>query len=182
MKSTLFLAVGTVTAFSLVQAGADGAASQEPNADYVVVSSSHVNLRTGPGTDRVVIARAEKGDIFTYVGETEGWVEIRMFSEEPRYISRSYVYPLTASQIVPGHNLALPADSTCQALYAAVQWAMDRAELEATEILPVSVDAQRHEALNRILQDRLMMEFFHEHGVQAVMYEALMEEAGAKGW
>ena len=99
MKSTLFLAVGAVTAFSLAQAGVYGAASQEPNADYVVVSSSHVNLRTGPGTDRVVIARAEKGDIFTYVGETEGWVEIRMFSEEPRYISRSYVYPLTASQI-----------------------------------------------------------------------------------
>ena len=182
MKGALFLAVGTVTAFSLAQAGSGAAASQESNADYVVVRSFDVNLRTGPGTDRVVIARSEKGDIFTYVGETEEWVEIRMFSEAPRYVSRSYVYPLTASQIVPGHDLALPADSTCQALYAAVKWAMDRAALEATEILPASVDAQRHEALSRIIQDRLLMEFFHKHGVQPVMYEALMDEAGARGW
>jgi hypothetical protein len=182
MKGALFLAVGTVTAFSLAQAGADGAVNQGPNADYVVVRSFDVNIRTGPGIDRVVITQAEKGDIFAYVGETEGWVEIRMFSEEPRYISRSHVYPLTASQIVPGHNLALPADSTCQALYAAIQWATDRAELEATEILPASVDAQRHATLSRILQDRLLMEFFHEHGVQVVMYEALIEEAGAQGW
>ena len=182
MKGALILAVGTVTAFSLAQAGSEGAASQESNADYVVVSSFDVNIRTGPGTDRVVIAQAEKGDIFTYVSEVEGWVEIRMLSEEPRYISRSYVYPLTASQIVPGHNLALPADSTCQALYAAMQWATDRAALEATEILPASVDARRHDTLRRILEDRLLMEFFRKHGVQPVMYEALIEEAGARTW
>ena len=179
MKCTTLLALGAVSAFCIPQIGA---AKQQAATEYVVVSNSDVNFRTGPGTDRVVIARAEKGDIFTYVGETGEWVEIRMFSEEPRYVSRSYVYPLTASQIVPGHNLTLPADSTCQALYAAVQWAIDRVELEATEILPASVDAQRHETLTRILEDRLMMEFFHNHGVQAVMYEALLDEAGAKGW
>ena len=182
MKGALFLAVGAVTAFSLTLAGSDGAASQESNADYVVVRSFDVNIRTGPGTDRVVIAQAEKGDLFTYVGEAEGWVEIRMFSGEPRYISRSHVYPLTESQIVPGHNLALPADSTCQALFAAVQWATNRAELEATEILPASVDALRHATLSRILQDRLIMELFHKHGVQAVMFEALMGESGARSW
>ena len=32
--------------------------------EYVVTRSPNVNIRTGPGTDRVIIGRTTKGDIF----------------------------------------------------------------------------------------------------------------------
>ena len=54
-----------------------------------------MNLRTGPSTNAMVIGRAEKGDIFRVVGQTEEWYKVLMFSGEPRYVTKSdFVYPL----------------------------------------------------------------------------------------
>lgn len=123
----------------LTLSGVESVVAQETVPDYVVVSGSNVNVRTGPGTDRVVIGLAHKGDLFVCTGESGDWFEIQMFSEEPRFISALHVYPLTRSQIVPGHELRLPAsDSVAWSLHASIQWATDWARVEAEELLPAS--------------------------------------------
>jgi hypothetical protein len=153
--------------------GTEDVVAQDSATKYVVVGSHVVNLRTGPSTDRALIGRADKGDLYAYVGETGDWFEIEMFSGDRRYIHKSFAYPLTEQQIVPGHNLQLPEDSVSRALRATIRWAIDRAEVEATEILPVSLDAERHATLRRILEDRILLEVFHRHGVQPVVYRML---------
>jgi len=173
-------AIGALMVMALAFVTENGKA-QESDTKYVVVGSHVVNLRTGPSTDRVLIGRADKGDLYAYVGETGDWFEIEMFSGDRRYIHKSFAYPLTESQIVPGHNLQLPADSVARALRATIRWAIDRAEVEATEVLPASLDAERHATLRRILEDRILLEAFHRHGVQPVVYRMLsgVEGGGA---
>jgi len=166
----------------LAALGVERAAAQETVPDYVVVSGFNVNIRTGPGMDRVVIGLAQKGDLFVCSGQTDDWFEIRLFSDDHRYISRSHVYPLTRSQIVPGHELRLPAnDSVAGSLYASIQWATDRARVDATELLPVSLDSARHAALRRVIFDRLVLSLFQSHGghgIQPAIYRALLDDMG----
>ncbi len=162
--------------------GAAGTTAQQTAPDYVVVSHFDVNVRTGPATDRVVIGLARKGDLFVYTGEVGDWFEIEVFSDDHRYISKAHVYPLTASQIVPGHRLRLPPDSIARSLHASIQWAIDRAQVEATELLPASVDSARHRVLRNVIFDRLVLGFFAEHGaygVQPAVYRALLNDMGA---
>ncbi len=155
---------------------------QEKAPDYVVVAHSDVNLRTGPAPDRVVVAVARKGDVFVCTRVVGDWFEIELFSDDRRYISTAHAYPLTASQIVPGHRLRLPRDSLAQSLYEKIQWAVDRAEVEATELIPASVDATRHRVLRNITVDRLVFDLFKRHaqrGVQPAVYRALLDDMGA---
>ena len=84
--------------------GAEQVTAQGTAPDYVVVSGFNVNVRTGPGTDRVVIGRAQKGDLFLCTGQSGHWFEIRMFSDDRRYISPSHAYPLTRAHIIPGQR------------------------------------------------------------------------------
>jgi SH3-like domain-containing protein len=174
--------LGIPLIISFVALGGGSIAAQEPTPDYVVAAASDVNIRTGPGTDRVVIGLAQKGDLFSCTGQTGAWFEIRLFSDDARYINGSYVYPLTSAQIVPGHELRLPAsDSVAQSLFDAIQWATDRARVEATELLPASLDSVRHAALRRIIFDRLVLNLFRshgDHGIQPAIYGALLADNG----
>lgn len=151
---------------------AGGVGAQE----YVVMGTPHVNLRTGPGTDFVVVGKAQKGDVFPVTGETDGWWEIRLFSGEPRYVSKAVrVYPLAAGDVVPEHGLVLPESQTlCNSVFRSVLMGLDRAEREAEELLPRGVDAARHDALRRVLEDRILLEMFHIYGLQAPVFGALM--------
>ena len=38
------------------------------------------------GAGFVIVSQAAKGDLFRITGEADGWWEIRMFSEAPRYV------------------------------------------------------------------------------------------------
>jgi hypothetical protein len=143
---------------------------------YVVMGTPHVNLRTGPGTEHVVVARAEKGDIFHVTGQTGGWWEIRMFSGDARYVSKAVrVYPLEPSQLVEGHGMTLPESAArCNSMRQSVLMGLDRAQREADELLPRTVDAQRHDSFRRVLEDKILLETFHNYGLQPALYEPLM--------
>jgi len=151
-------------------------AAQASPQTYVVMGTPYVNLRTGPGTEYVVVGRAEKGDIFHVSGETDGWWEIRMFSGDARYVSKAVrVYPLEPSQLVPAHGMVLPeSEARCRSMRQSVIIGLDRAQREAEELLPREVDGPHHDNLRRVLEDRILLEMLHIYGVQPAMYEPLM--------
>ena len=144
--------------------------------EYVVMGTPHVNVRTGPGTGFVVVGMAEKGDLFEVAGETDGWWEIRMFSGDTRFVSKSVrVYPLTSAEIVPGHGLRIPdAEERCRSIRRSVQMGLERARREAEELLPPEVDGPRHDVLRRVLEDRILLEMFHIYGLQPPVFDQLM--------
>ena len=143
---------------------------------FVVMGTPYVNLRTGPGTDHVVVGKAEKGDLFHVTGQTDGWWEIRMFSGDARYVSKAVrVYPLEPSQLVEGHGMTLPeSEERCRSMRQSVLMGLDRAQREAQELLPAEVDSWRHDNLRRVLEDRILLEMFHIYGLQPALYEPLM--------
>ena len=144
---------------------------------YVVMGTPHVNLRTGPGTEYVVVGKAQKGDIFRVSGQTDGWWEIEMFSGDARYVSKDVrVYPLEDDQLVDGHNMRLPESAVrCNSMRQSVLMGVDRATTEANELLPLNVDPARHEKLRRVLEDQILLDMFHNYGLQPAMFDSLME-------
>jgi uncharacterized protein YgiM (DUF1202 family) len=145
--------------------------------EYVVMLSRNINIRTGPSTNRVVVGRAWKGDIFDLVGEDDNWFEIAMFSGERRYVSRSWAAKLTESQLVSGHRMELPTSGdTRWALYRDVRAAQARAKGEADELIPASVDEERNLNLRQVLEDRHALEVFSIYSIQPALYSRLMAE------
>jgi hypothetical protein len=152
--------------------------------DYVVMGTPLVNLRTGPSTNAMVIGRAEKGDIFKVVGETDEWYEILMFSGEPRYVTKSgYVYPLQKGDLVSGHGMALPPSTArARSIFWDTEKGLDRAAREALEIIPATLNRDRYTTLKKVLEDRILLEMFHIHGIQPALYRDLVAEARREGW
>lgn len=151
--------------------------------EYVVMISRNINLRTGPGTDRVVIGRAWKGDIFELAGETGNWYKIEMFTGDHRYVSKSWSARLREDQIVQGHGMRLPEEEdTRRALCRDIESARARARGEAEELIARSLDAERNANLERVLEDRFVLEVFGIYSIQPGIYPELMDEAAEKSW
>jgi hypothetical protein len=55
---------------------------------------------------------------------------------------------------------------------------VDRAQREADELVPRTVDGPSHDRLRRVLEDRILLEMFHIYGVQPALFEPLM----ARDW
>jgi hypothetical protein len=159
-------------------------ASLAQDFDYVVMGTPLVNIRTGPSTDAMVIGKAQKGDVFQVVREIEDWFEILMFSGEVRYVTNAdYVYPLTEDQIVEGHRLLLPESSArSRAIFWDSERGLDRAAREASEIVPVTMNREIHTRFRKILEDKVLLEMFHIHGIQPAVYQELVAEARREGW
>ncbi len=144
--------------------------------EYVVMISRNINLRTGPGTDRFIVGRAWKGDIFELVGEIESWYEIMMFSGDYRYVSKTWSAKLTESDISPGHRMTLPvSDDSLRAMQRDVLHAKERAAREADEIIPASVDYERNMVFRRMLEDRHIMEVMGMYSVQPALYPDMVD-------
>lgn len=152
------------------------AVSEAHAQEYVVMGTPHVNLRTGPGTDFVVVGKAQKGDLFQVTGETDGWWEVRMFSGVPRYVSKEVrVYPLRADELLPDHGMSLPESAArCRSIQGSVLLGLDRAQREAEELLPKEVHALLHDELRSVLEDRILLEMFHIYGLQPTLFPELM--------
>ena len=152
--------------------------------DYVVMGTPLVNLRTGPSTNAMVIGRAEKGDVFKVLGQTEEWYRVLMFSGEPRYVTKSeFVYPLESGQLVVGHEMELPhSTSRARSIFWDTEQGMDRAAREALEIIPATLNRERYNVLKKILEDRILLEMFHIHGIQPALYGELVSEARKAKW
>ncbi len=178
VKSSSFIVAALV--ITAVVASSKEACSQE----YVVMGTPMVNIRTGPSTEHVVVGRAEKGDIFRVAATDGDWIEIEMFTKDRRYVfSASYVYPLTSADLVPGHRMAL-SDSArvLRRAYQDIMAAKTRAQREASEIIPETANAERHAYLRRIIEDRVILETMHIHGIQPALYVDLMEHAQEAKW
>lgn len=150
--------------------------------EYVVMRSRNINLRTGPGTDRFIIGRAWKGDIFELVDEAGNWYEILMFSGDYRYVSKSWAARLTEGQLVPGHNMSLPTDGDrLNSLYLDIIHAKERAGREADEIVPPLENEDRNKTLRNILEDRHILEVMQMYSVQPALYCEVVNELGEEG-
>ena len=173
----------SLSAILLISATLPAGAWAAPQ-DYVVMGTPLVNLRTGPSTNAMVIGRAEKGDIFKVVEATEEWYRILMFSGEPRYVTRSdFVYPLGREQLVDGHRMFLPTSTArARSIFWDTEKGLDRAAREALEVIPATLNRERYNVLERILEDRILLEMFHIHGIQPALYRDLVAEARKEGW
>lgn len=162
-----FIAAGV--AFSLGSASVCGQVAE--SGDFVVLSHFDVNIRNGPGLDEVIVGRSDKGTLFPLIGETGDWYEIRLFSDVPRYVSKSLAYHMTGDRIIPGHRLEPPAaDDMADWLISAIQVETGRAEREAEALLPLELDAERHETLRKLLVDRNLLNLFEDQGIQPAVY------------
>jgi hypothetical protein len=151
--------------------------------EYAVMLSRNINIRTGPGTDRVIVGRAWKGDVFELSGETGNWWKIHMFSGDDRYVSKSWAARLSESQILPGHGMKLPADVDARrAIYRDIQSALARARGEAEEMISASLDVERNANVERVLEDRFVLEVFSIHSVQPALFPDLIEEGQDAEW
>ena len=147
--------------------------------DYVVMISRNINIRTGPGTDRFVIGRAWKGDMFELIDETGNWYEIVMFSGDYRYVSKSWAARLAGDELLPGHQMTVPADGDkLNALYRDILHTMERAGREADEIIPPLENEKRNSTLRNILEDRHLLELMQMHSVQPALYCEIVNEMG----
>jgi len=152
--------------------------------DFVVMGTPLVNLRTGPSTNAMVIGRAEKGDVFKVVGETDEWYRILMFSGEPRYVTKAdFVYSMSRDDLVEGYQMALPTSTArCRSIFWDTEEGLDRAAREALEIIPATMNRERYDVLKKILEDKILLEMFHIHGVQPALYGELVAEARRERW
>ncbi len=152
--------------------------------DYVVLGTPLVNIRTGPSPDAMVVGRAQKGDIFKVVGQTEEWYRVVLFSNEPRFILKAdYVHPLSTDQLLEAHGMALPASTArCRSIFWDTESGLDRAAREASEIIPRTLNLERHTVLRRVLEDRILLEMFAVHRVQPALYRELVATARREGW
>lgn len=152
--------------------------------DFVVMGTPLVNVRTGPSTGSMVVGQADKGDIFEVVGEEDGWYKVKMFSSTPRYVVKAnFVYPLARADLVDGHEMFLPTSTArLRSIFWDTEEGLDRAAREATEVIPVTLNRDRHTYLKQVLEDRVLLEMFHIHGVQPALYRELVGEARKEHW
>ena len=149
--------------------------------EYVVLLRSGVNLRTQPQRDAIVIGEASKGSIFLFHAEAGDWLVIEMFSGEKRFVSKSYAARI--STVVPQHHYRLPDEmSVRRELCRRIRKAEARAMREAAEIVPATLDADKHHHYLAILTDRYILKAFHNAEVHPGLYNDLMAEARARGW
>lgn len=175
---TLFPILGFLMACGL--SGVETLAAQ----DYVVMGTPLVNIRTGPSTGAMVVGRADKGDVFQVLGEEDGWYKVRMFSPDPRYVIKAeFVYPLAGDSLLPGHEMYLPSSTArIRSIFWDTEAGLDRAAREATEVIPVTLNRDRHTYLKNILEDRILLEMFHIHRMQPALYRNLVAEARTQQW
>lgn len=143
---------------------------------YIVLHHSGVNIRTGPDFSRVIIGEASKSELYHFRGEEGDFYEIEMFTEEPRYISKSLTSKLEESQLSPGHRMKLSeSEAVISDMYERIMRAKERAQRESEEILPSTLDEERNRAYRAVLEDRYILQIFRNREVQPALYHELME-------
>lgn len=151
--------------------------------DYVIPRGSGVYIRTGPSTSRFVIGEASKGEIYNFIAEVDGWYKIELFTGEYRYISKSFSARLKESEVVSQHYFVLPSSKGKRRnIYERILRAKRRAQREAEEIIPGTLDKERNTRYRKILEDRYILKVFQNHTVHPGLYRDLIEEGVSKAW
>jgi hypothetical protein len=151
--------------------------------EYVMMRGDRINIRTGPGMDRAVVARAAKGDMFKMVGETDDWYEIVLFTGDHRYVHKFWALEVGDPDSLMGINMDLPRSAgTRRSLFLDIYFAEARARGQADEIIPPSADRERNRHFRRMLEDEAILTVMDIYEVQPLLYWGLMEEAISKDW
>jgi hypothetical protein len=150
---------------------------------YVMMRGDKINIRTGPGLDRAVVAQAAKGDLFELAGETADWYEIVMFSGDHRFVHKFWALEVADPDSFLDINLRLPVSAgTRRSLFLDIYFAETRAENQADEIIPPSADWERNRHFRRMLEDKAILDVMDIYEVQPILYWHLMEEAIDQDW
>jgi hypothetical protein len=72
--------------------------------------------------------------------------------------------------------------SRTRSIFWDTEQGMDRAAREALEIIPATLNRERYNVLKKVLEDRILLEMFHIHGVQPALYGELVSEARKAKW
>ena len=151
--------------------------------EYVMMRGDKINIRTGPGLDRAVVAQAAKGDMFEMVGETTDWYEIVLFTGDHRYVHKFWALEVGDPDSLPGIRMDLPESAGIRrSLFLDIYFAETRAQDQADEIIPPSSDRDRNRHFRRMLEDEAILSVMDIYEVQPVLYWELMEEAIARNW
>ncbi len=141
--------------------------------DHIVLNSFNINIRTGPGNGFFVVCTAGKGEIFQLVEERGDWVEIKMYSENSRFVHRDLVYFL--KEFVPGHNMnLLQSEEEIKKIKKDIEWAKSVARVEADEIIPEAISKERFENFRNISMDKNIHNILEIHGIQSALYSQIM--------
>jgi len=123
----------------------------------VISEKADIRVRILPETESIIVCEALEGDIFRYKNEINGWIEIEMFSEDLRYIHRSFVQVLNRGVSAPF------SEDVCSKLKERLEIAKERSIAESNYI---------HQ---NILFDRYVLDIFHEFALQPVVYQIVID-------
>lgn len=124
------------------------------SSQFVQVSSgiADIRVRVLPETESRIVGEAIDGDIFRYISEEGNWIEIEMFSGDPRYIHNSMVEVLNRGISAPFSK------DVCTKLVKSLEEAKIKTFSESNSIF------------QNILLDRYYLEIFHEFNLQPAIY------------
>jgi len=123
------------------------------SAQFVKVISESTNIVEMPNTESRIIGETFKGEVFNYISEKNGWIEIDMFSGDSRYINSNSVKVSSLGVSVP------LSDDTCQMFMTRLETAEKRS-LNESDV-----------ASQNFHYDKYVLEIFHELGLQPVIYQ-----------
>jgi hypothetical protein len=122
------------------------------SAQFVRVISDFVNIRVAPNSDSEIVGKAVKGDIFKYMNDNGEWIEIEIFSDDPRYVHKSLVKVLTGGISAPFSNDICP--KLTERLEEAKEGSLTESDVKS----------------QNVLFDRYVLDIFHEFKLQPVIY------------
>jgi hypothetical protein len=153
-------------------------------AAHIEITGTDVNIRTAPSLTAVVVAVAEKGDVFEVRGKMLEWFEIVLFSGEERYVSRTLATPVDYTPVLP--RLTVERQRIFRALKSAERRAGAQAALKYPVMnrygRPIPGNVVRKIAHERLLNDRYKLRVIQESGLQPPIYEELIDEAVKENW
>ena len=88
----LVLAIALLAGFAAV-------AQARPSGSYYC-TASRVNLRTGPSSSYASLAKLKKGDVVTYISQSNGWYYVKYYKKSTDTVLEGYIYRKYLSTVV----------------------------------------------------------------------------------
>ena len=100
-----------------------------------IVTGSLVNIRAGAGSEHARVARAQKGDKVTILGQTNGWYKISTENGQIGYISAEYVRVETPATTATTPSATTPPETSAPPETAFVPGSFDVTPLADTGVI-----------------------------------------------
>lgn len=155
-----------------------------PQGRYIRITANRVNIRAGPSTSSVIVAKARKDDVFELHGMEGAWYKTRLFSMKWRYIHKSLAEPDFYVASIPDRT------STRRGLFRALLQAENRAEAKADQRYPledrsgrpIPGNMKRNMDYMRLLDDRYKLEVIHKFNVQPPIHNIIISQGVKYNW